>query len=132
MGMKYRQYIAWLGVLAVILYSLPVALNIGAEFAGFTLLPIPVLAIGYRAFPGRHRGILSLQLFYATSAIIGMSRWFRQQAARAPRTRPGIRDGAGSCSTTVRTQEAQRLDPAPGHFIRSIRSSTGPGRFLRP
>lgn len=66
----------WLGVITAIIYSLLVALNIGAEFIGFTLLLISSGLIGIWAYIGKHRGILFLQFFYATAAIIGMIRWF--------------------------------------------------------
>ena len=66
----------WFGVTTAIAYSLLVALNIGAEFIGFALLLISALAIGAWAYAGRHRGILLLQLFYASAGIIGMLRWF--------------------------------------------------------
>ena len=59
-----------------IIYSLLVAMNIGAEFVGFTLLLISAILIGIWAFEGKHRGILFLQLFYASAGIIGMIRWF--------------------------------------------------------
>lgn len=66
----------WLGVITAIIYSLLVALNIGAEFIGFTLLLISSGLIGIWAYTGKHRGILFLQFFYATAGIIGMIRWF--------------------------------------------------------
>ena len=66
----------WLGVIIAILYSLLVALNIGAEFVGFSLLLISSFLIGVWAYWGEHRGILILQLFYASAGIIGMFRWF--------------------------------------------------------
>jgi hypothetical protein len=66
----------WLGVITAIVYSLLVALNIGAEFIGFTLLLISSGLIGIWAYIGKHRGILFLQFFYATAGIIGMIRWF--------------------------------------------------------
>jgi hypothetical protein len=53
-----------------------IALNIGAEFIGFSLLLISAFLIGLWAYFGRHRGILFLQLFYATAGLIGMMRWF--------------------------------------------------------
>jgi hypothetical protein len=53
-----------------------VALNIGAEFVGFTLLLVSAISIGVWAYLGKHQGILFLQLFYATAGIIGMFRWF--------------------------------------------------------
>lgn len=66
----------WLGVITAIIYSLLVALNIGAEFIGFTLLLISSGLIGIWAYIGKHIGILFLQFFYATAGIIGMIRWF--------------------------------------------------------
>ena len=52
-----------------------IALNIGAEFIGFSLLLISAFLIGLWAYFGQHRGILFLQLFYATAGLIGMLRW---------------------------------------------------------
>ena len=66
----------WAGVVTAIFYSMLVALNIGAEFAGFTLLLISSALIGIWAYLGKHKGILFLQFFYATAGIIGMVRWF--------------------------------------------------------
>ena len=63
-------------VMSAIVYSLLVAMNIGAEFIGFTLLLISAILIGLWAFIGKHNGILLLQLFYASAGIIGMVRWF--------------------------------------------------------
>jgi hypothetical protein len=53
-----------------------VALNVGVEFAGFLLLLISAISIGYWAYLGQHKGILFLQFFYATAGIIGMVRWY--------------------------------------------------------
>ena len=66
----------WLGVITAIIYSLLVALNIGAEFLGFALLLISAILIGLWAYFGKHRGILLLQIFYVSAGIIGMIRWF--------------------------------------------------------
>tara|TARA_Y100001960_G_C14060320_1_gene534025 strand:+ start:93 stop:302 length:210 start_codon:yes stop_codon:yes gene_type:complete len=66
----------WLGVITAIIYSLLVALNIGAEFLGFALLLISAILIGLWAYFGKHRGILLLQIFYSSAGIIGMIRWF--------------------------------------------------------
>ena len=74
--MKKEKILEWSGVITAIIYSLLVAMNIGAEFFGFTLLLISALLIGLWAFIGKHNGILLLQLFYATAGIIGMIRWF--------------------------------------------------------
>ena len=74
--MNRSKLFEWLGVITAILYSLLVALNIGAEFVGFSLLLISSFLIGIWAYWGEHRGILILQLFYASAGIIGMFRWF--------------------------------------------------------
>ena len=71
-----EKIIEWAGVSTAILYSLTVAMNIGAEFIGFTLLLISSILIGIWSFLGKHKGILFLQLFYATAGIIGMIRWY--------------------------------------------------------
>ena len=74
--MQNSKMLEWLGVITAIIYSLLVALNIGAEFLGFALLLISAILIGLWAYFGKHRGILLLQIFYATAGIIGMIRWF--------------------------------------------------------
>ena len=74
--MKKEKILEWAGVITAIIYSLLVAMNIGAEFIGFLLLLISAILIGLWAFQGKHRGILFLQLFYASAGIIGMIRWF--------------------------------------------------------
>jgi hypothetical protein len=74
MAMKSKVF-EWFGVITAIAYSMMVALNIGIEFAGFLLLLVSALSIGYWAYLGQHKGILFLQFFYATAGIIGMVRW---------------------------------------------------------
>ncbi len=74
--MDKNKVLEWLGVITAIIYSLLVALNIGAEFLGFALLLISAILIGLWAYFGKHRGILLLQIFYASAGIIGMIRWF--------------------------------------------------------
>ena len=74
--MDRSKLFEWLGVITAILYSLLVALNIGAEFVGFSLLLISSFLIGIWAYWGGHRGIFILQLFYASAGLIGMFRWF--------------------------------------------------------
>ena len=74
--MDKNKVLEWLGVITAIIYSLLVALNIGAEFLGFALLLISAILIGLWAYFGKHRGILLLQIFYASAGIIGMVRWF--------------------------------------------------------
>ena len=74
--MDKKKILEWLGVITAIIYSLLVALNIGAEFLGFALLLISAILIGLWAYFGKHKGILLLQIFYASAGIIGMIRWF--------------------------------------------------------
>lgn len=53
-----------------------IAFNIGAEFIGFVLLLLSAALIGLWAYLGNHRGIMFLQIFYATAAMVGMIRWY--------------------------------------------------------
>ena len=71
-----KQLLEWGGVATAIVYSLAVASNVGLEFWGFFLLFVSAGLIGLWAWAGGHRGILLLQLFYATAGIVGMVRWF--------------------------------------------------------
>ena len=71
-----NKVLEWSGVITAILYSLLVAMNIGAEFIGFILLLISAILIGLWAYFGKHKGILLLQVFYASAGIVGMIRWF--------------------------------------------------------
>ena len=70
------KILEWAGVITAILYSLFVALNIGLEFLGFSLLFISAILIGVWAYKLGYKGILLLQVFYASAGIIGMYRWF--------------------------------------------------------
>jgi len=70
------KILEWAGVITAILYSLFVALNIGLEFLGFSLLFISAILIGIWAYRLGYKGILLLQVFYASAGIIGMYRWF--------------------------------------------------------
>jgi len=70
------KILEWAGVITAILYSLFVALNTGLEFLGFSLLFISALLIGMWAYKLKYKGILLLQIFYASAGIIGMYRWF--------------------------------------------------------
>ena len=71
-----NKILEWSGVITAILYSLLVAINIGAEFIGFMLLLISAILIGLWSYFGKHKGILLLQIFYASAGIVGMVRWF--------------------------------------------------------
>ena len=70
------KILEWSGVITAILYSLLVALNIGIEFLGFSLLLISAILIGLWSFKLKHKGVLLLQFFYASAGFIGMIRWF--------------------------------------------------------
>ena len=71
-----NKVLEWSGVITAIAYSLLVAMNIGAEFIGFILLLISAILIGLWSYFGKHKGILLLQVFYASAGIVGMIRWF--------------------------------------------------------
>ena len=71
-----NKVLEWSGVITAITYSLLVAMNIGAEFLGFVLLFISAILIGLWSYFGKHKGILLLQIFYASAGIVGMIRWF--------------------------------------------------------
>ncbi len=70
------KFLEWAGVITAILYSLFVALNADLEFLGFGLLFISAILIGMWAYKLKYKGILLLQIFYASAGIIGMFRWF--------------------------------------------------------
>ena len=44
------KYLEWFGVITAITYSMLVAMNVGAEFVGFTLLFVSAIAIGLWAY----------------------------------------------------------------------------------
>ena len=71
-----NKILEWFGVLTAILYSMLIALNIGAEFIGFALLFMSAISIAVWAYRNKFRGILLLQIFYASAGIVGMVRWF--------------------------------------------------------
>ena len=66
----------WFGVFTAILYSMLIALNMGAEFLGFLLLLISATSIAIWAYRNSFGEILLLQLFYGSAGLIGMVRWF--------------------------------------------------------
>ena len=73
--MKSSNFLEWGGVITAISYTILIALNIGAELIAFLLLFISAVLIALWSLKGNHRGILTLQLFYATAAILGFFRW---------------------------------------------------------
>ena len=74
--MNRQKWLEWTGVGTAIIYSILIALNMGYEVLGFFLLFLSAVLIGLWAYFGKHRGILFLQLFYATAGLIGMVRRF--------------------------------------------------------
>jgi nicotinamide riboside transporter PnuC len=73
--MKSSDFLEWVGVITAISYTILIALNVGAELIAFSLLFISAILIALWSFRGNHKGILILQLFYATAAILGFFRW---------------------------------------------------------
>ena len=71
-----KKTLEWFGVATAIAYSLLIALNLGYEVLGFSLLFVSAFAIGMWAVICKHYGILFLQFFYASAGIIGVVRWF--------------------------------------------------------
>ena len=76
MSFTKNNILEWSGAITAIIYSVLVAMNIGAEFIGFLLLLISAILIGLWSYIGKHKGILLLQIFYASAGILGMIRWF--------------------------------------------------------
>ena len=63
------------GSALAILYALLIASNTGNEVLGFLLLLISASLFAAWAFIDKRWAFLSLQFFYAVSAIIGLIRW---------------------------------------------------------
>jgi len=76
MNLNSSKLLEWGGVITAILYSFLVAFNIGYEFLAFFLLLISAITLAIWSMFKGHKGILTLQLFYAVAAIVGMFRWF--------------------------------------------------------
>jgi len=53
MDTSKNRLFEWSGVIIAIIYSILVALNIGAEFVGFSLLLISTILIGLWAYYGK-------------------------------------------------------------------------------
>jgi len=64
-----------LGSGLAIIYALLIALNIGQEVLGFSLLLASALLFAGWGLIDRKWAFLLLQVFYITSAIIGLIRW---------------------------------------------------------
>lgn len=63
------------GSLLAMAYALLIASNTGHEVLGFALLLISSGLFAAWAFIDRRWAFLSLQFFYAASALIGLARW---------------------------------------------------------
>lgn len=63
------------GSVAAMAYALLIASNTGNEVIGFTLLLFSAVLFAAWALIDKRWAFLLLQLFYATSAIIGLIRW---------------------------------------------------------
>ena len=63
------------GSVLAILYALLIASNTGNEILGFTLLLVSSGLFAAWGVIDKRWTFLSLQFFYATSAIIGLIRW---------------------------------------------------------
>ena len=63
------------GSLAAMVYALLIASNTGNEVLGFSLLLISSALFAAWALIDRRWAFLSLQFFYAASALIGLIRW---------------------------------------------------------
>ena len=55
--MKSSDFLEWGGVITAILYTLLIALNIGAELIGFSLLFISAVLIALWSFKGNHKEV---------------------------------------------------------------------------
>ena len=64
-----------IGSVLAMVYAMSIALNIGAETFGFSLLLISSFLFAGWAILDRRWTFLLLQAFYLTSAIIGLYRW---------------------------------------------------------
>ena len=63
------------GSVLAMIYALSIALNIGAEILGFSLLLVSSGLFAGWAILDKRWTFLLLQAFYATSAVIGLIRW---------------------------------------------------------
>lgn len=63
------------GSVLAMAYALLIASNTGNEILGFSLLLISALLFAAWGWLDKRWAFLTLQFFYATSAIIGLVRW---------------------------------------------------------
>lgn len=72
---KMINFFETAGSALAIVYALLIASNTGNEIAGFSLLLISSGLFAAWALIDRRWAFLSLQFFYAASALIGLVRW---------------------------------------------------------
>ena len=65
-----------IGSTLAIAYALPVASNTGNEVLGFALLLVSSGLFALWAMLDKRWAFLTLQFFYAVSAVIGLIRWY--------------------------------------------------------
>ena len=75
MTRKYIPLFESTGSALAIVYALLIASNTGMEILGFSLLLISSGLFAAWALIDRRWAFLSLQFFYAASALIGLVRW---------------------------------------------------------
>lgn len=64
-----------IGSILAMVYAMSIAMNVGAEMLGFSLLLVSSALFAGWAVLDRRWTFLLLQGFYVTSAIIGLIRW---------------------------------------------------------
>ena len=68
--MKSSDFLEWSGVITAILYTLLIALNIGAELIGFSLLFISAVLIALWSFKGNHKRYLNFAIILCYGSYI--------------------------------------------------------------
>lgn len=64
-----------IGSVLAMIYAMSIAMNVGAEILGFSLLLVSSALFAGWAILDRRWTFLLLQAFYAASAIVGLIRW---------------------------------------------------------
>jgi len=68
--MKSSDFLEWSGVITAISYTLLIALNIGAELIGFSLLFISAVLIALWSFKRNYKGILHFAIILCYGSYI--------------------------------------------------------------
>jgi len=72
---KLVSYCEITGSIFAVVYTLLIASNTGSETLAFSLLLVGTVPFSIWAIVDRKWAFLSLQLFYAASALMGLVRW---------------------------------------------------------